>query len=247
MAARGESAVRPSTVGAVALLVLQAACYPNPDDLRVTQSGGGSGGASGGSPVGGAGGLGGSGPGTGGHVGTGGMVGAGGAGSMACGGPACGGNVLGTWTYVNTCSALGYGDCGEVINASGVHRSGTVTFNANGTYSTIVTDTGTFILDEPAACLDGATCAEFQAAPAVQAFSSAACSTTATGCHCLLGALGTPQAETGTYVANGVSLTTTSSTGSVNADTYCVNGSTLRLIYPTSTAAMPDESVFTKQ
>jgi hypothetical protein len=143
---------------------------------------------------------------------------------------------------------VGHGDCGEVIDASGVHRSGTVTFNANGTYSTIQTDTGTFIVDEPAACLSGATCAQFQDGLAAQSsvFSSAACSTTTIGCHCLLGALGTQQMETGTYSASGTSVTTTSSTGTINDDTYCVNGSSLRLIYPGSTPAMPDESVFTK-
>jgi len=274
------NAVRPSTSGvgvgalAVALMALPAACYPNPDDLRVSRGGGGSGGASGGSSgaAGGAngsagmsGGLGGSGPpGAGGRVGAGGSIGAGGsvstggsggAGTTQCGGPACGGNLLGTWTYFNTCSSLAYGDCaGEVLDASGVHRAGTLTFNNGGTYSTTVTDTGTFIFDWPTACLNGTTCAQlqvvYQGAGYVgqpnPTFSSATCSTTTTGCRCFLGALGTPQIETGTYVASGTSVTTTSSTGAVNADTYCVSGSILHLIYADSTPAMPDESVFTK-
>ena len=194
------------------------------------------------------GGLGGSGPpGAGGRVGAGGS-GSGGAGNPQCGAPACGGNLLGTWTFASDCSLVGHGDCGEVIDASGVHRLGTLTFSANGTYATTETDTGSFIVDEPAVCLGGATCAQFQAglAQETSVFSSATCSTTATGCHCLLGALGTQQTETGTYSASGTSVTTTSSTGTVNGEAYCVSGLSLRLIFPDSTPAMLDESVFTK-
>jgi hypothetical protein len=245
--------VRPKAGGfgalAVALLALPVACYPNPDDLRVVRgAGGASGGSSGaaGGAAGISGGLGGSGPpGTGGRVGVG---GSGGSGNPQCGAPACGGNLLGTWTYASDCALLVHGDCGETIDASGVHRSETLIFNASGTYSIVTTDTGTFVLDEPAACLGGATCADFQAGLAMETsvFSSAICSTTTAGCHCLLGALGRPQTDTGTYIASGTAVTTTSSTGTANADTYCVSGSSLRLIYPGSTPAMPDESLFTK-
>jgi hypothetical protein len=249
--------VRPSSGGigalVVALLVLPVACYPNPDDLRVAHgAGGSSGGASGGSSgtggggAGISGGMGGSGPpGTGGRVGAG---GSGGAGPNQCGAPACGGNLVGAWTFVSDCSLLARGDCGDVIDASGVHRSETLTFNANGTYSMVVTDTGTFMLDAPAACLGGATCADFQAGLAAETtvFSSASCSTTTTGCHCSMGALGRQQTDTGTYTASGTSATTTSSAGTVTVITYCVIGSSLRLIYADSTPAMLDESVFTK-
>ena len=221
-------------------------------------AGGGAGAAGGHVGAGGAVGAGGK-VGSGGAIGTGGGFGAGGSGgamTSQCGGPACGGNLLGTWSFVNRCSATAAGDCaGEVLDASGVHQTGTVTFNSNGTYSTTETDTGTFVFDVPSACLNSATCADLQTAYLGPGFvgqpnptlSSAACSTTTTGCRCLLGALGAPQTDTGTYVASGTSVTTTSTTGTVNADTYCVTGSILHLIYPTSTPAMPDESVFTKQ
>lgn len=250
--------VRSSSGGvgllAVALLALTVACYPNPDDLRVAHGAGGSGGASGGSP--GAGGragmsgaLGGSGPpGAGGRVGAG---GSGGAGTTQCGVNACGGNLVGTWKYSNTCSPTAFGDCaGETIDASGVHRVGTLTFNANGTYSTTVTDSGTFILDLATACLSGLACTDVQSAFLGQSpatVSSATCSATATGCHCLLGALGTQQTDTGTYSTSGTSVTLSSSTGGVDTDAYCVTGSILHLIYSDSTPAMPDESVLTKQ
>jgi hypothetical protein len=237
----------------VLLLALTGACYPNPDDLR---TGGGSG--SGGQASGGISGAAGS-SGVGGHVdaGAGGTRGGtGGAMTTQCGGPACGGNLLGTWAFVNSCSAPTTLDCaGEAFDASSVHRAGTITFNSGGTYSTTETDTGTFIFDVPSSCLNGATCAAlqtvYQGAGYVGSpnptFSSATCTTTSTGCRCLLGALGVPMTITGTYVASGSSVTSTSSTGVVNADTYCVTGTILHLIYPTSTPAVPDESVLMKQ
>ncbi len=221
------------------LLWLAGACYPNPDDLRGGVSG--SGGKSGPAGFSGA---------AGGHGGAGGGM------TTQCGVPACGGNLLGTWSFVNSCSAAGLGDCaGEVLDASSIHRSGTITFNAIGSYSTTETDTGTFTFDVPAACLSGATCADLQSVyqgPGYvgspdPTFSSATCATTATGCHCLLGALGAPVTITGTYVASGTSVTSTSSTGVADADTYCVQGSILHLIYATSTPAVPDEAVFMKQ
>lgn len=237
MAPRRHRAVQgaPRVFGATAvvLLVLAGACYPNPDDLRgdVSGTGGKFSGAAGG------------------HGGT--VGGAGGGMTTQCGVPACGGNLLGNWSFVNSCSAAALGDCaGEVLDASAVHRTGTITFNAAGTYSTTETDTGTFTFDVPTACLSGATCGALQSGfvgSASSTFSSAACTTTATGCHCLLGALGAPVTITGTYVASGSSVTSTSSTGVVDADTYCVQGSILHLIYPTSTPAVPDEAVLMKQ
>jgi len=236
MAARGRDVDR-GRAGGVGALVLATfavlACYPNPDDLRVDRSGIGSGGhSSGGSS------------GAGGHTGAGGAVGAGGASAM-CGAPACGGNLLGTWTFVNSCvGTLPVNTCaGATVDGRGTQRAGTLTFNSNGTYSQTETDTGTFILDAPTSCLGGGTCADLQTAYLGPGFvgapnptlSSATCSTTATGCRCLLGALGTPLTDTGTYVASGTSITATSSTGGVSPDTYCVVGSTLHMIYSDST------------
>ncbi len=260
MAARGHDP-RRATGGFGALvcaLLGLAACYPDPDDLRASRSGsGGSSSASGGAP----GGLGGSvAPGAGGHTGAGGAVGAGGSGGAVtsqCGGPPCGGNLVGTWSFINSCSASApSADCaGEVLDASGIHRAGTLAFNSDATYSTTETDTGTFVFDIPSACLSGATCAMLQAVyqgPGYvgqpnPTFSSASCTTTTIGCRCLLGALGLPRTETGTYVVSGTSVSSTSSSGVSNADTFCVTGTVLHLIYADSTPAVPDELVLTKQ
>lgn len=236
---------------AALLVALAGACYPNPEDLR-----GGSGSGSGGQASGGVSGAAGA-SGVGGHVGAGGMPGGtGGAMTTQCGGTACGGNLLGTWAFFKSCPAPTTFDCaGEVLDASGVHRAGTLAFESNGTYATTETDTGTFIFDVPSTCLSGGSCASLQAVyqgagyvgPPNPTFSSATCTTTTTGCHCLLGALGIPMTITGTYVTSGNSVTSTSSTGVVDADTYCVTGTILRLIYPTSTPAVPDESLLMKQ
>jgi hypothetical protein len=226
------------------------ACYPNPDALRVDRSGRGSGGTPG--AVGGA-------TGSAGHTGVGGAVGVGGNGgaNTACGAPACGGNLLGTWTFTTSCmGVLPVDTCaGEMIDASAIHRAGTLTFNSNGTYSTTETDTGTFVFDFPTACLNGVTCAGLQTTyqgPGYvgqpnPTFSSATCSTTTIGCRCLFGALGMPKTDTGTYAVSGTSVTATSSTGGVSFDTFCVTGSILHMIYADSTPSNPDELFLMKQ
>lgn len=247
---------------ALALLALPAACYPNPDDLRSTRTTSSNGGASG--SLGGSNGMGGKSPGSGGNSpGTGGAPGAGGGGGTGnalCGKPACGGaSVVGDWAFVSTCASVSSSaldNCaGGTIDRSGVHRSGSITLNADTTFSTSETDTGTFIFDVPTSCLGGGTCAMLQTAfqgPGYVGqpnpiFSSATCSTTATGCRCLLGALGMATNATGTYSVSGTSLTLVYSTGDVADDTFCVSGSDLHLIYSDSTASAPDEAVFTKQ
>jgi hypothetical protein len=249
MAGRGRHDADRGRAGAVALAMLAlAACYPNPAALRVDRSGRGSGGATGSAGMG-----------AGGHDGVGGAPGTAGngGGNNQCGAPACGGSLLGTWTFTTSCmGVLPVDTCaGEMIDTSGIHRAGTLTFNGNGTYSTTETDTGTFVFDFPAACLGGVTCAALQTTyqgPGYvgqpnPTFSSATCSTTATGCRCLLGALGMPQTDTGTYVVNGTSVTATSAMGGVAADTFCVSGSTLHMIYADSTPSSPDELFLTKQ
>ena len=233
---------------ALAMLAV-GACYPNPDALRVDRSGAGSGGATGFAGM----------TGAAGHDGVGGALGTAGSGggNNQCGAPACGGNLLGTWTFTTSCmGVLPVDTCaGEMIDASGIHRAGTLTFNGNGTYSTTETDTGTFVFDFPTTCLSGVTCAAlqttYQGAGYVgqpnPTFSSATCFTTATGCRCLFGALGMPATDTGTYVVNGTSVTATSVMGGVAADAFCVSGSTLHMIYADSTPSSPDELFLMKQ
>jgi collagen type VII alpha len=252
MAGRGHDADRGRAggVGAAALAMLAlGACYPNPDALRVDRSGIGSGGATGFAGM----------TGAAGHNGAGGALGTAGngGGNNQCGAPACGGNLLDNWTFTTSCMGVSpVATCaGEMIDASAVHRAGTLTFNSNGTYSTTETDTGTFVFDFPTACLSGVTCAALQTTyqgPGYvgqpnPTFSSATCSTTTTGCRCLFGALGMPKTDTGTYVVSGTSVTATSAMGGVAADTFCVTGSILHMIYADSTPSSPDELFLMKQ
>jgi hypothetical protein len=240
---------RAGGVGALALLML-AACYPDPDALRVDSSGSGSGGTVG--ATGGANGSAGM-TGAGGHTGAGGAVGAGGNGgaNTQCGAPACGGNPTGAWTFTSGCmGVLPLSSCATGgVDTSGVHRAGTLTFNSDGSYSTTETDTGAFVVNVPQSCLGTGTCASLQAvyqgagyvAPPNPTLSSATCSTTTTGCRCLLGVLGMAVTQGGTYLVSGTSVTATSSTGAVSIDTFCVSGKSLHMIYADSTPSSPDE------
>jgi hypothetical protein len=259
MAGRGHDADRGRAggVGAMALAMLAlGACYPNPDALRVDRSGSGSGGTLG--ALGGATGSAGM-TGAAGHTGAGGAVGVGGNGgaNTQCGAPACGGNPVGTWAFTNSCMGVSpLSSCtGGGVDSTGVHRAGTLTFNSDGSYSTTETDTGTFILNVPTSCLGTDTCATLQTtyqgpgfvAPPNPTLSSATCSTTAAGCRCVLGALGMPLTQTGTYVVSGTSVTATSTAGGVSFDTFCVTGSILHMIYADSTSSNPDELFLMKQ
>ena len=251
---------RMGKLGWLAPLLLSAvgvACYPNPDDLREGRSGG-SGGMAGG--VGGRFGMGGS-PGTAGSSGVGGRFGTGGAGVGGsggsaigrCGAPACGGNIVGTWAFAVSCAATTMDDPScptETLNSSGVQRSGTAVFNGDGTYSSDETDSGNFVVDTPASCLAGATCADLQAAYRAPnaTLSSVTCSTTVTGCRCTLVLVPARSTESGTYTTSVTRLTTTSSDGVINMNDYCTDGATtLRVIYPSSTPANPDEAVLTRR
>jgi hypothetical protein len=240
------------------LVAVGAACYPNPDDLREGGGSGGIGGASGGvgGHFGAGGALGAAGSfGVGGRLGTGGAGVGGGSGSTIgrCGAPACGGNLVGNWAFTVSCVPTTMGDSScptQTINGSGVQRSGTLTLNGNGTYALDETDSGTFVVDTPTSCLSGATCAQFQAAFQVPnaTFSSATCSATVTGCRCNLVAVPARTTESGTYVTSGTTVTTTSSAGVVSVYGYCTDGSTtLRVIFPSSTPANPNEAVLTKR
>jgi hypothetical protein len=232
-------------------MVALGACYPNADALRVDRSGSGSGGTSGG--------LGGA-TGAAGHTGAGGALGTAGSGgaNTQCGAPACGGNPVGTWTFTTSCLGVSpISSCtGGGVDTTGVHRAGTITFNSDGTYSTTETDTGTFILNVPTSCLGTtSTCATLQTTyqgpgyvmPPNATLSSATCGTTATGCRCVLGALGMPLTQAGTYAVTGTTLTASSSTGGVSVDTFCVTGSILHMIYADSTPSNPDELFLIKQ
>jgi hypothetical protein len=224
-------------------------------------------------------GVGGSPAGTGGRLGTGGMglggrtgsggAGVGGSGSGGsgsggsnagrCGAPACAGNLVGTWDVVQSCTSptMDNPNCpGESISYAGLQRVGFVTFNTDLTYTSTVTDSGTFVHETPTSCLalDGVTCGDLDAAykaetqPPAPTLLSASCTSTTVSCRCVLGVIPETSSDAGLYGTSGTKVSLTSTIdGSTASDDYCVSGTTMRLIFPDSTPAAPQETVFQKR
>jgi hypothetical protein len=156
-----------------------------------------------------------------------------GGGNGSCGGGACGGNLVGTWTITNICSAppsSSTGTCTTATDTSRLKETGTITFNADQTYSINVTIGGSVNETIPTSCL-GITCAEESALLSQSTlYSSAVCTTVGDNCSCQLVYAGQTLAGTGTYVIQGTSVTiTTTGSSSGSTDNYCVIGSTMTL------------------
>ena len=139
--------------------------------------------------------------GTGGSVGTGGIVGTGGSstgGGGSCSNvPACGGDVVGTWTVTSSClSVAGQMDmavvglsCTSATVTGSLQVTGTWTANANGTYSDNTTTSGNEHLTLPAACLRVSgvtiTCDRIGAVLLAAGYASVICTSAASGgCTC---------------------------------------------------------------
>jgi hypothetical protein len=157
-----------------------------------------------------------------------------GGGSGSCGGLACGGDLVGTWTITHICngtpSSSSTGTCQTSADTSQLKETGTITFNADGTYSTSLTIGGSVRETIETSCL-GITCDEETARLAQSTlYSSATCTTIGTTCSCVLVYAGQTLAGTGTYVTQGTSVSVMSAgSTSSTADSYCVLGSTLTL------------------
>jgi hypothetical protein len=214
-------------------------------------------------------GAGGAGSGAGGRTGAGGTgmggtgvggvtAGAGGAAVARCGDPPCGGNLLGTWDIIQSCTSPqmdNSGCAGQLVSFAGIQRVGFITFNSNFTYSADETQSGTYSRETPQSCLDldGITCAALQAAyqpqtqPPNPTLLSATCTVTAIGCKCVLGVVPSHVSETGTYVTTGTKLILSPNTGASSTNDYCVTGSMFRMIYPDSTPTAPENLVFQKR
>jgi hypothetical protein len=107
--------------------------------------------------------------------------------------------------------------------------SGTLSFAADGSYSTTLTQTGTAVEIIPKSCLGGLGCDAIQdALRGSSLIAAATCVDDGTNCNCNLTYSPTPIAATGTYTASGGTLTTTPSSTGTSADSlYCVSGNQL--------------------
>jgi hypothetical protein len=155
----------------------------------------------------------------------------------------CGGSLVGTWSFLGTCSDVAAQSAqasalcpGFTINSAGMALSGTFTFNADFTY--VATNWHeTFVINEtvPLSCAGVAACADRNGtitttnAPSGQTTTLTTSCTGAATCACRLnGTLSIPS-DSGTWVTSG---TTLDLSGAATAGTlpYCVEGDHLHLL-----------------
>ena len=144
----------------------------------------------------------------------------------------CGGDLVGTWQVTQACLS-GTEDLNSTCpGASATITSsftGTVIYNSNNTYTSMVTGGGTTHFHYPGACLPaGYTCTQFsQLLMSVGSYSSVNCATDAASvCNCDAVTASLPTDESGTYTSSGVTVTTVHS-GSTSIGQYCIQGNVM--------------------
>ena len=132
---------------------------------------------------------------------------------------ACGGDVLGTWTYESAC--LTFDDtsnlipgCTDVTVTPTIDVSGTITFNADLTYNSAETVNTHIVMSIPKTCLPPELTCEMmgQGQPVED-----------TGTHCVINQTeNETDNETGTYVINGTTIQLVSPDDPGQAAEFCV-------------------------
>jgi len=159
----------------------------------------------------------------------------------------CGGDIVGTWSFLGTCTDLAtlndqIGDScpGAAFNAFGVALSGTFTFNADLTY-TASNWREDFVFAEtlPLMCAGAASCAEANGTETQStAGSTTTVTTTCTGtstCSCRINGRFTVSSDAGTWATAGSDLTMYGSSTSTSL-AYCVEENRLHMIGTSTTA-----------
>lgn len=161
----------------------------------------------------------------------------------------CGGNLVGTWKVVDSCTGSTAVSSGSPITScpsataqvGSVSASGTATFNADMTYSVSVTESASETLDVPMSCLSSVTCADLATSLGTvlggddAGAATTTCTASGSSCDCTITLAGMTDNETGTYSISGDTVTTTptaapGTTVSTGGGSYCVQGSDLHLI-----------------
>ena len=159
----------------------------------------------------------------------------------------CGGDVVGTWTFIGTCTDIAAQSdslaefCpGAAINAFGVSLTGTFAFNADSTY-TASNWHELFVATEtiPLSCAGGATCAEGNGTETeTMPGSTVTVTTTCTGtstCTCRVNGMLELSSDAGTWTTSGTTLTMTGGATSSNLS-YCVEENRLHMIKTSTTS-----------
>jgi hypothetical protein len=167
----------------------------------------------------------------------------------------CGGDVVGTWTVTQSC-LTGSQDLSNVCAGASAEVdymiTGTVTFNADGTFSSSSPGGSIVIHDHyPSGCKpEGLTCDQLGQLAPDGGRATITCATDSTGaCNCVETIASTAGTTSGTYSRSGDSLTT-SHDGGTGMGSYCVQGGLLyEMAGPPMDGGLPEMGylVFTKQ
>jgi hypothetical protein len=150
----------------------------------------------------------------------------------------CGGSVLGTWNVVSECISSNagmssFGGCTMTFSDGIESVSGTVTFNADGTYTSDVSSTTTQTTTQSSGCFpsfgDSGTSPACPS-PVNTNQPQETCQPWQGGCRCTRTSTTATSMGSGTYATSGTTFTTTSK-GSTQPSvaTYCVSGAALTI------------------
>ena len=151
---------------------------------------------------------------------------------------ACGGAIVGTWTITSSCvsesGSMFDSQCPTAtVRSSGLTITGSVTYNADGTYSSTSTVGGSIYVTLPPSCLtsNGVTITCNQLNQVSQSNPTSGLTLNCTGtstCACTETLASQTSSETGTYTTTAAGLLTDTPTGGTAGQTdYCVKGTTM--------------------
>jgi len=168
----------------------------------------------------------------------------------------CGGDVVGSWMFVEECEsgasvaameanfasmAAASWCVGQTLVGIELLASGSLVFDAAGTYALDLTFDGTLDINLPADCLAGLSCDETTAGLQSQIdagtyqmpnVSHISCSGSSS-CLCRA-TVGSSRSETGTYATAGSVVAFTADSGAINGKSYCVAGNALHILTTTT-------------
>jgi hypothetical protein len=148
----------------------------------------------------------------------------------------CGGSLLGTWTLQAACQpvedfTVGEECPGATIDQSAHITSGSLTFDADMTFTASLSQSGTLRVTAPLACVAAATCDEYASSIVPSSPDDTTTCTTVGGdtCDCaLVHPMPQIRSTSGTYTTAGNTLNWTSP--SAPSSSYCVQGNTLHIM-----------------
>ena len=166
---------------------------------------------------------------------------------------ACGGSIVGSWTITSSClttsaSMLDSQCPTATASSSSLTITGSVKYNADGTYTSTSTIGGSVNVNLPVSCLmsNGITLTCDQLNQAFQSNPTPGLTlhcTGSSGCACTETIAGQTSSETGTYSTTTAGLLTDTPTGGTAGQSdYCVKGTTMT-VSPHAGSAMMGQAV----